>query len=49
MILLSEAQPLLALLLPAFTESTGRRFTTLLLAATLTTGRCIAADLLPRA
>jgi hypothetical protein len=46
MILPPEAVPLLAALAPAFTQPTYRRFVTLLLAATLTTGRRTVANLL---
>ena len=46
MILPPEAAPLLAALTPAFTQPTATRFTTLLAAAILTTGRRTTANLL---
>src|SRR5918998_2082046 len=46
MILPNEAAPVLAALLPEFTRPTAARFTTLLAAALLTTGRRTVADLL---
>lgn len=46
MILPDEAAPLLAALLPEFTRSTANRFSTLLVAALLTTGRRTVANLL---
>ena len=46
MILPDEAAPLLAALLPEFTRPTAARFTTLLVAALLTTGRRTVANLL---
>jgi len=46
MILPPEAMPLLAELAPAFTQPTFHRFTTLLIAAVLTTGRRTVANLL---